>query len=90
MDKMATEQYLLDDDDERTPAERAEDERREAAFREEVQSYLDAGWRWDTTTLNKLVRPDDRDLSLTVDRSRRQIAPSPKLARQLRATDAPA
>jgi hypothetical protein len=79
---MATEQYLLDDDDERTPSERAEDERREAAFRADVQDYIDAGWRWDATTLNRLVRLDDRELFLTVDQSRRRIMPSPKLARQ--------
>ena len=79
---MATEQYLLDDDDERTPEERAEDDRRGAAFHEEVQAYLDAGWRWDTTTLNKLVRPDDRDLFLMIDRPHRRMSRSPKLARE--------
>ncbi len=77
---MATEEYLLDDDDERTPAERAEDERREAAFRDDVQGYIDAGWRWDTSTLNRLVRLDDRELFVTIDQGRQQVIPSPKLA----------
>ncbi|MGO9917334.1 MAG: hypothetical protein ACLQIB_21870 [Isosphaeraceae bacterium] len=71
------------DDDELTPEEIAEEERKAAEVRAMIQEHVEAGWTWDSGT-NMLTHPADREINMWIHPYSHDVLYSPKLVEALK------
>jgi hypothetical protein len=65
------------ENDELTPEQVAEEDRKDAELKENLRPFIEAGWKWEGTT-GWLVDPEDSERLLIVDPFTREIVYSKK------------
>ena len=70
-------------DDELTPEERVEEERKAAEVQKMIRDHVEAGWTWDSSK-NMLTHPDDGDINMWIHLYSHEVLYSPKLVELLK------
>ncbi len=73
----------LEEGDELTPAEQAEEEGKVAEVQQMIREHADAGWNWDSSK-NMLTHADDGELNMWIHPYTHEVLYSPKLVELLK------